>query len=138
MTGPITQPVKIDGYHAHVYYDPTTRARAAQLRETIASALGVEVRELSDEPRGPHPVPQFRFMFTTAQFENVVPWLLLNRQGLDVLVHPLTENSYDDHSRYAVWLGSPVPLKLNTTRAPTAPNSIHRRAEVFVAPLKYL
>jgi aromatic ring-cleaving dioxygenase len=104
------------GYHAHVYYDPTTRARAEQLRETIASALGVEVRELSDASRGPHPVPQFRFMFTTAQFENIVPWLMLNRQGLDVLVHPLTDSSYDDHSRYAVWLGTPVPLKLNTMR----------------------
>jgi aromatic ring-cleaving dioxygenase len=116
MNDTTTQPIKIDGYHAHVYYDPTTRARAAQLRETIASALGVEVRELSDEPRGPHPVPQFRFMFTAAQFDHVVPWLMLNRQSLDVLVHPLTDNSYDDHSRYAVWLGSPVPLRLNTMR----------------------
>ena len=35
--------------------------------------------------------------------------------GLDVLVHPLTDNSYDDHSRYAVWLGTPVALKLNLT-----------------------
>ena len=106
-------PVKIDGYHAHVYYDAETRPRAEWLRETIAATLGVEVRELSDEPRGPHPVPQFRFMFTTAQFADIVPWLMLNRQGLDVLVHPLTDNSYDDHSRYAVWLGAPVPLKLN-------------------------
>jgi aromatic ring-cleaving dioxygenase len=40
---------------------------------------------------------------------------MLNRQGFDVLVHPLTDNSYDDHSRYAVWLGSPVALKLNPT-----------------------
>jgi DOPA 4,5-dioxygenase len=55
-------------------------------------------------------------MFTTAQFEKIVPWLMLNRQSLDVLVHPLTDNSYDDHSRYAVWLGSPVPLRLNTMR----------------------
>jgi aromatic ring-cleaving dioxygenase len=107
--------VKIDGYHAHIYYDAETRARASQLRETIAATLGVEVRELSDAPRGPHPVPQFRFSFTTAQFEKVVPWLMLNRQGLDVLVHPLTHNSYDDHSRYAVWLGSPVTLRLNPT-----------------------
>jgi DOPA 4,5-dioxygenase len=107
--------VKIDGYHAHIYYDAETRARASQLRESIAATLGVEVRELSDAPRGPHPVPQFRFSFTTAQFEKVVPWLMLNRQGLDVLVHPLTHNSYDDHSRYAVWLGSPVTLRLNPT-----------------------
>jgi aromatic ring-cleaving dioxygenase len=40
---------------------------------------------------------------------------MLNRQSLAVLVHPLTDNSYDDHSRYAVWHGFPVPLKLNTT-----------------------
>jgi len=82
---------------------------------------------LSDAPRGPHPVPQFRFTFTAAQFENVVPWLMLNRQGLDVLVHPLTGNSYDDHSRYAVWLGAPVPLTLN-------PMSRTYRAEQYPTP----
>ena len=106
---------KIDGYHAHVYYDAGTRPRAERLRDEIAATLGVEVRALSDEPRGPHPVPQFRFTFTAAQFDNVVPWLMLHREGLDVLVHPLTDNSYDDHSRYAVWLGNPVALKLNPT-----------------------
>jgi aromatic ring-cleaving dioxygenase len=116
MTDPSTQPIKIDGYHAHIYYNAETRALAERMRETIAATHGVEVRELSDEPRGPHPVPQFRFSFTPAQFESVVPWLMLNRQGLDVLVHPLTDNSHDDHSRYAIWLGMPVPLKLGTLR----------------------
>ena len=117
----------IHGYHAHVYYDMETRPRAERLRETIGATLGVEVRELSDEPRGPHPVPQFRFTLTAAQFENVVPWLMLNREGLDVLVHPLTDNSYDDHSRYAVWLGAPVTLKLN-------PMSRAYRAEQYPMP----
>jgi aromatic ring-cleaving dioxygenase len=37
-------------------------------------------------------------------------------QGLDVFVHPLIDSSYDDHSRYAVRLGAPVALKLNTMR----------------------
>jgi aromatic ring-cleaving dioxygenase len=41
----------------------------------------------------------------------VVPWLMLNRDGLDVLIHPLTDSSYDDRSKYAIWLGRPVPLK---------------------------
>ena len=122
MTDTTTQPIEINGYHAHVYYDAETRPRAELLRETIGATLGVEV-----EPRGPHPVPQFRFTFTTAQFENVVPWLMLNREGLDVLVHPLTDNSYDDHSRYAVWLGSHVALKLNTMRRTY-------RAEQYPAP----
>jgi aromatic ring-cleaving dioxygenase len=39
MTEPTTQPIKIDGYHAHVYYTDETRPRAAQPRETIATAL---------------------------------------------------------------------------------------------------
>ena len=39
-----------------------------------------------------------------------------HRDGLDVLIHPLTDNSVDDHSRYALWLGAPVPLKLDTLR----------------------
>jgi DOPA 4,5-dioxygenase len=114
MTDPTADPIKIDGYHAHVYYDAKTRPLAEQLRETIATAHGVEVRALSDAPLGPHPVSQFRFTFTTAQFDRIVPWLMFNRQGLDVLVHPLTDSSYDDHSRYAVWLGAPVALKLDT------------------------
>jgi len=41
---------------------------------------------------------------------------MLNREGLDVLIHPLTDDSVDDHSRYALWLGTPVPLKLETLR----------------------
>ena len=38
------------------------------------------------------------------------------RDGLDVLLHPLTDNSVADHSSYAMWRGSPVPLKLDTLR----------------------
>ena len=41
---------------------------------------------------------------------------MLNREGLDVLVHPLTESSYDDHSKNALWLGTPVPMRLEILR----------------------
>ena len=39
---------------------------------------------------------------------------MLNRGGLDVLVHPLTKDAVEDHSSYAIWLGNPVELKLHT------------------------
>ena len=39
---------------------------------------------------------------------------MLNRDGLDVLIHPLTEDAVEDHSSYAIWLGNPVALKLHT------------------------
>ena len=42
---------------------------------------------------------------------------MFNREGLDVLVHPLTESNYDDHSKLALWLGTPVPLRLDRLSA---------------------
>ena len=48
------------------------------------------------------------------QFQSVVPWLMLNREGVDILVHLLTDDMVDDHSVYAVWLGTPIKLKLDT------------------------
>ena len=102
------------GYHAHVYYNAETKPKAAALRDALAEKFKVEAGGLSDEPRGPHPVPQFNVIFEIPEFDSVVPWLMLNRDGLDVLVHPLTEDAVEDHSRYAVWLGNPVELKLHT------------------------
>ena len=107
---------EVKGYHAHVYYNAESKPAAAQLRETLADKFKVEPGVMSDEPRGPHPISQFAVIFETPEFQEVVPWLMLNREGLDVLVHPLTESSYDDHSKNALWLGTPVPMKLEILR----------------------
>jgi aromatic ring-cleaving dioxygenase len=104
------------GYHAHIYYDSNTKPKAAQLREVLIGKFKVEPGGFSDEPRGPHPISQFNVIFETSEFQDIVPWLMLNRDGLDVLVHPLTESSYDDHSKNAMWLGTPVSLKLDILR----------------------
>ena len=107
---------EVKGYHAHVYYDAATRSVAERLRDTIIRKFAVEPGAFSDEPRGPHPISQFNVIFEVSEFQNVVPWLMLNRDGLNVLVHPLTESSYDDHSKNALWLGTPVPMKLEVLR----------------------
>jgi aromatic ring-cleaving dioxygenase len=104
------------GYHAHVYYNPETKPQAAKLRETIIGNFTVEPGGFSDAPAGPHPISQFNVIFKNEEFQNIVPWLMLNRDGLDVLVHPLTESSYDDHGKNALWLGTPVPMKLDILR----------------------
>jgi DOPA 4,5-dioxygenase len=109
------------GFHAHIYYDPSTKPAAEKLRATIAAKFAARVGDLSDEPRGPHPIPQFAAIFETPEFQNIVPWLMLNREGLDVLVHPLTESSYDDHSKNALWLGTPVPMRLDVLRPTYSP-----------------
>ena len=104
---------ELKGYHAHVYFDAATRPIAERLRDTIAGKFTVEAGAFADEPRGPHPVPQFNVIFEAPEFGKLVPWLILNREGLNVLVHPLSGDNYDDHSKYAMWLGAPVPLRLD-------------------------
>jgi aromatic ring-cleaving dioxygenase len=105
---------QVHGYHVHVYYDKDTFPVAAALREALAAKFPVKLGRFSDDPVGPHPVSQFAVIFETDAFQSVVPWLMLNRQGLDILVHPLTDDMVDDHTVYALWLGSPVALKLDT------------------------
>jgi aromatic ring-cleaving dioxygenase len=114
MTDASSAAPAVHGYHAHIYYDKDTAPVAAKLRATIEATLPVEVGALRDEPVGPHPVSQFAVIFRIEQFQSVVPWLMLHRDGLDILVHPLTEDMVDDHSVYALWLGAPVDLLLNT------------------------
>ncbi len=102
------------GYHAHVYYNGELFPIAERLRETLAANFPVELGRFGGEQVGPHPVPQFQIIFNTAQFQPVVPWLMLSREGLDVLVHPLTDDMVDDHTVYAMWLGTPIKLNLGT------------------------
>ena len=105
------------GYHAHIYYDPLkTRATAERLCTDIVGKFETQLGGLRDEPVGPHPVANAQVIFKPDQFQSVVEWLMLHRDGLDVLIHPLTDDSVDDHSIYAMWLGSPVPLKLHVLR----------------------
>jgi DOPA 4,5-dioxygenase len=111
--------------------NPATRPIAERLRETIIGKFAVEPGGFSDEPRGPHPISQFNVIFETEEFQNIVPWLMLNREGLDVLVHPLTESSYDDHSKNALWLGTPVPMRLDISAADLS----HRAAADTARPI---
>jgi DOPA 4,5-dioxygenase len=106
------QSPRIDGYHAHVYYDADSRATAEQLAKALADKFAVELGGFFDEPTGPHPVANLQIIFPTAEFASVMPWLMVNRRGLDVLIHPLTDNSVRDHDTDCAWLGTPVPLKL--------------------------
>jgi aromatic ring-cleaving dioxygenase len=104
---------RIDGYHAHVYYDNGSRATAEQLAKAVTDKFAVELGGFFDEPIGPHPVANLQIIFSAAEFASVVPWLMLNRRGLDVLIHPLTDDSVRDHDTDGAWLGTPVPLKLH-------------------------
>jgi len=41
-----------------------------------------------------------------------VPWLMLNRDDLVVLLHPETGDDLVDHTVHAAWFGAVLPLRL--------------------------
>ena len=116
MSDPSADPGRIKGYHAHVYYSPQTRLVAERLRAAIGERFQVRLGSWHDEPVGPHPISMYQVAFVGEEFSGLVPWLMLNREGLDVLVHPLTDDSVADHTRFALWLGAPLPLRLDVLR----------------------
>jgi aromatic ring-cleaving dioxygenase len=105
----------IRGFHAHIYYDLSTRGVAARIREALAS-FNVTIGSWLDEPVGPHPKSMYQIAFSSDEFGKLVPWLMLYRQGLDVLVHPSTGDSLKDHLDHSAWLGTKLELNLQPLR----------------------
>jgi aromatic ring-cleaving dioxygenase len=122
MSEAFADPAAINGYHAHIYYDPAkTRDAAARLREGLGRAFpAATLGSWHDEAVGPHTVAMYQVVFAVEDFARLVPWLMLNRDGLDVLVHPLAGNAYDDHTIFAMWLGDKLPLRLDVLRRVSA------------------
>ena len=106
-------PSDIEGYHAHIYYDQSTKPVAERVRAAIGANFSVRLGRWHDRPVGPHPISMYQVAFAVEEFPLLVPWLMLNREGLTVLVHPETGDDYVDHTDFAVWLGEIIPLKLD-------------------------
>jgi len=54
----------------------------------------------------------FQVTFRNRDFDGLIPWLDAHRQGLSVLIHPLTADHVKDHTDDAAWLGESVTLNL--------------------------
>ena len=59
---------------------------------------------------GPHPQSMYQIAFPRHLLASFLPWLMLNRDGLTILLHPGTGDA---------WLGGMLPLRLDVLRAAT-------------------
>ncbi len=108
------KPTEITDFHAHIYYDPgVTRDAAARLRDRIAAAFPRAVLgRWHDVPVGPHTKAMYQVAFPVELFATLAPFLMLNRDGLDILLHPETGDDLSDHTDHAAWLGTKLPLRM--------------------------
>ncbi|MEQ8246282.1 MAG: DOPA 4,5-dioxygenase family protein [Alphaproteobacteria bacterium] len=109
-------PTEITGYHAHIYYGPETRDDARAVRLGIDARFDCILGRWHDGPVGPHPQAMYQVAFGVAVFPQIVPWLMLNRRGLSVLVHPNTDNAVADHDINPLWLGNKLDLDIDALR----------------------
>ena len=118
----VSDPASIAAYHAHVYYNPqTTREHAEQLRARVAAEFPrAKLGRWHDELVGPHTQSMYQIAFPASDLATFLPWLMLNRNGLSILLHPETGDDYRDHSAHAAWLGAVLPLRLDVFSAQRA------------------
>lgn len=106
----------IRGFHAHVYFDAGTRPTAERIHDALARRFDLKLGRLHDRPLGPHPKPMFEVELEPEHFATVVPWLMINRAGLSVLVHPTTDDAVADHATRPLWMGEVLPLDVELVR----------------------
>ncbi len=111
-------PQSIAAYHSHVYYDPaTTRDRAERLRRRVAAEFPqAKLGRWHDELVGPHTQSMYQIAFPRDLLASFLPWLMLHRDGLTILLHPETGDDYRDHTAHAVWFGAVLPLRVEVLR----------------------
>jgi aromatic ring-cleaving dioxygenase len=112
-------PAAISNWHAHVYFDASTRDAAWDLRQVIeahfADALHsgkLTLGRFHERPVGPHPVWSFQLGFGSESLTTMLEWLALNHGALDVFMHPNTGDALKDHRDSAVWIGRSHELVL--------------------------
>ena len=124
-----TSPAQIEEYHFHVYFfqDDNISINAAKWiqqeliqkvinHEFLVVLVGINNTILSDlnnsavplfnmVPRGPHPCGSYEVWTPSQYFHQVLSWFMLNRGDITILIHPLTENAFEDHIGRSMWLG---------------------------------
>lgn len=101
--------------HAHIYYsDARTREKAARLRDSLIAKFSdrADVSPMVDRAVGPHPIPMFEADFKSIHYPEIGGFIDLHRDGLSVLLHPVSPDEVRDHTTDAVWLGEKVELNV--------------------------
>ena len=100
----------------HFYFTKETSDFALEIREELKKKFPtLTFYNPHFENIGPHLYPMWEADFSKSKefhkdFGSITHWLMLNRKGHSVLIHPHTGNSLKDHTINAIWLGEKLNL----------------------------
>jgi aromatic ring-cleaving dioxygenase len=103
----------VTDHHVHVFFSLAERSKADDVARRLEAASGLSPSSWTTGAAGPFLSPMFQVNVPADAFAVTVPWLMLNRGELAVLVHPLTGDDLADHTTHAAWLGEQQPLALD-------------------------
>lgn len=104
----------IEGFEAYLYFSSDQKEVGLGVKNNI-NKLGFNLlmAKESEKADDVHPAGYVRLDFDLDEFGIIVPWLMLNRQKLSVLVVPKTKNRRADFKKHSLWLGSPLALDVS-------------------------
>ena len=114
LLAPKAWPKPFDQFHAHIYFNPKSQVKAEAFHQKMQqSQLQDGTSPLRFELRGPHPHWMFTVTFTSENFMAMIEFMQKHRDGLSILIHPLSGNELLDHTDYAMFLGQKENLNLS-------------------------
>lgn len=100
----------IDNYHAHLYFKEEQIDTVHKVLEKVNSQFDFEIGRVWGSPVGPHPIGSCQILVPTENFSEFIPWLMQNREGIDIFVHANTGDDLIDHTEFIMWLGKSYDL----------------------------
>ena len=104
-------PNSIQDYHAHLYFNETQIDLVHKVLEKVKAKYEFEIGRVWGSSVGPHPIGSCQILFPPESFGEFIPWLMLNREGIDVFIHANTGDGLKDHTENIMWLGKSYDLK---------------------------
>jgi DOPA 4,5-dioxygenase len=105
-------------YHGHIYFTAADRTVAEALRRDFIRLTAADaqpkilfVGRMTEDPAGPHPIPQYEIHFRKRSLDGVLA--MIRAAGVRALVHPLTDDDFADHTSLGTWIGEPIELDLS-------------------------
>lgn len=111
-------------YHLHIFFFSQNRESfdsacnlQEQMQRMITSGYLIEAKPLPGpdlkSSYNTDPVASFGYLCPTERVKRALDFLLRNRGGNSILIHPLTDVLLEDLTTRATWAGPPMQLRLD-------------------------